>query len=157
MSWLKPHPPKKRTLMCGPLTPNVSLRYMASQMDSRVFSSAHTPVSPPGFSSRESMVFPSMTPAIRLSTVPSTTEVVLAVRAAGVVRVGARGHAELVGVVAAGVLPGYAVFVGLAGKTSLNVINAADFRRKTEQATEHLVAGEFVVGRQQRMSFGRTL
>ena len=40
------------------------------------------------------------------------------------------GHAELVGVVAAGVLHGDAVFVGLAGKAALNVVNAADVWRK---------------------------
>ena len=56
MSLSKPQPPKKRTLMCGPLTPKVSLRYMASKSEARVFSSAHTPVSPPGFSRRTSIV-----------------------------------------------------------------------------------------------------
>jgi hypothetical protein len=35
--------PKKRILICGPLVPKVSLRYMASQREARVFSSAHTP------------------------------------------------------------------------------------------------------------------
>ena len=61
------------------------------------------------------MVFPSMTPAKRrlngsVHLGVSTVEIVLTVRAAGVVRVGAAGHAELVGVVAAGVLHGNAVF-----------------------------------------------
>ena len=59
--------------MCGPLTPKVSLRYIASQSEARVFSSAHTPVSPPGFSRRTSMVPPMRTPAKRRSSVPSAS------------------------------------------------------------------------------------
>ena len=59
--------------MCGPLTPKVSLRYIASHSEARVFSSAHTPVSPPGFSRRTSMVPPISTPAKRRSTVPSAS------------------------------------------------------------------------------------
>src|SRR5207247_4137764 len=53
------------------LTPNVSLRYIASQIEARVFSSAHTPVRPPGFSRRTSIVPPARTPVKRCSTVPS--------------------------------------------------------------------------------------
>ena len=59
--------------MCGPLTPKVSLRYIASKIEARVFSSAHTPVSPPGFSSRTSMVPPMSTPAKRRSSDPSAS------------------------------------------------------------------------------------
>ncbi len=43
---MKSQPPKKRTLMRTPLVPNVSLRFIAAKMASRVFSSAHTPPSP---------------------------------------------------------------------------------------------------------------
>src|SRR5215469_16636954 len=66
-----PQPPKKRTLMSGPLTPKVSLRYMASQIEARVFSSAHVPVSPPGLSHRTSAPV-KLCPAIRVWMVPST-------------------------------------------------------------------------------------
>src|ERR1019366_9257163 len=58
-------------------------------------------------------------------------EVVLAVRTAGIVRIGAAGHAELVRVVATYVLHSDAVFVGLAGEAALNVIDAATGRRLT--------------------------
>ena len=76
-------------------------------------------------------------------------EVVLAVRAAGIVRVGAAGHAELVRVVAAGVLHRDAVLVCLAGVAARDVVDAADVGRKAEDCLEHLVARELVVGRQQ--------
>ena len=39
-------PPKKRTLIRGPVVAKVSLRRSAWKIDSRVFSSAHTPASP---------------------------------------------------------------------------------------------------------------
>ena len=64
-------PPKKRTLMCGPLTANVSLRCIASKMEARVFSSAHTPVSPPVPSVRASNIPPTSVPDMRASMVPS--------------------------------------------------------------------------------------
>src|SRR6516165_592296 len=41
------HPANIRTLMRTPDVPNVSLRLNAAKIDSRVFSSAHTPVRPP--------------------------------------------------------------------------------------------------------------
>ena len=72
-------------------------------------------------------------------------------------RVGATGHAELVGVVAAGVLHGDAIFQGLPGEAAVNVIDAAVVWRKTEQSTEHLIAGVFVSRRQQGMGFGLSL
>ena len=108
--------------MCGPLTPKVSLRYIASQSEARVFSSAHTPVSPPGFSRRTSIVPPDQDAGkAPVRAVPSAgrdhQEVVLTVRAAGVVRVGAARHTELVRVVAAGVLHGDAVFQRLAAQS----------------------------------------
>ena len=124
---LKPHPPKKRTLMRGPLTPKVSLRYIASQREARVFSSAHTPVSPPGFSRRTSMVPASKSPARRRRPSRrhsvSAEEIVLAVRTAGVVRVRAASHAKLVRVVAASILHGDAVFQGLTPETAVNAID----------------------------------
>ena len=64
----------------------------------------------------------------------ATEEIVLAVRTAGVVRVGATGHAELVRVVAARVLHGDAVFQRLAGDSCRDVIDAANVGRQTEQA-----------------------
>ena len=79
-------------------------------------------------------------------------EVVLAVRAAGVVRVGAAGHAELVRVVAADVLHGDAVLVRLARVAARDVVDAADVGRKAEECLEHLVARELVVRRKQRVS-----
>ena len=39
---------KKRTFIRGPLVPNTSLRRMAAKMASREFSSAQTPIRPPG-------------------------------------------------------------------------------------------------------------
>ena len=125
--------------MRGPVTPKVSLRYIASHIEARVFSSAHTPVSPPGFSSRTSIVPPISTPAKRRSTVPSASacsaeEVVLAVRAGGVVRVGAAGHAELVRVVAARVLHSDAVLQRLAHVAARDAVDAADVGRQAEEA-----------------------
>jgi hypothetical protein len=38
----KSHPPKKRTVMRGPVVAYVSRRFMASKIASRVFSLAHT-------------------------------------------------------------------------------------------------------------------
>ena len=116
--------------MCGPLTPKVSLRYIASQSEARVFSSAQTPGQSARISKRTSNRAKrhnsSHTPvdgSVDLSV--TAVEIVLAVGTAGVVRVGAAGHAELVRVVAAHVLHGDAVFQCLAGKASLNVIDAA--------------------------------
>ena len=43
-------PPKNRMRICGPLVAKVSLRCIASNSEARVFSSAHTPVRPAGFS-----------------------------------------------------------------------------------------------------------
>src|ERR1019366_3378707 len=74
----------------------------------------------------------------------TAVEIVLAVQAAGVVRIGAGSHAQFVRVVAAHVLHGDAVFQCLAGKASLNVIDPANGRWRTEQAGEELVAGELV-------------
>ena len=48
-------------------------------------------------------------------------------------RVGAARHTELVWVVAADVLHGDAVFQGLAREAAVNVIDAADVGRKTQQ------------------------
>ncbi len=44
-------PPKSRAWMRTPLVPNVSFRRIASNSESREFSSAQTPTSPPGFRS----------------------------------------------------------------------------------------------------------
>src|SRR5664280_2909871 len=63
----------------------------------------------------------------------TAVEIVLAVRAAGIVGVGAAGHAELVWVIAAYVLHSDSVFVGLAGEAALNMIDAATGRRLTQQ------------------------
>ena len=63
----------------------------------------------------------------------TAVEIVLAVWTAGVVRIGAARHAELVRVVAAHVLHGHAVFQRLAAEAALNVIDAATGRRQTEQ------------------------
>src|SRR5208283_1442007 len=68
--------------------------------------------------------------SVRLSV--STIEIILAVRAAGVVRVGATRHAELVRVVAARVLHCDAIFQGLPGEAAVNVVNAANIWWKTE-------------------------
>src|SRR5439155_18514977 len=83
----------------------------------------------------------------------TTIIVVLTVRTASIVRVGAAGHAELVRVVATHVLHGDAVFQRLAAKTAVNVIHSADIRRKTQQIAIKLITSELVVGRQQRMGF----
>src|SRR5664280_1657825 len=88
----------------------------------------------------------------------TAVEVILAVRTAGIVRVGAARHAELVRVVATYVLHGDAVFVGLPGEAALNVIDAATGRRLTQQTVlEELVTGELVIGREQGMSFRLSL
>ena len=58
--------------MCGPLVPNVSFFHIESNSDARVFSSAHTPVSPAGFSKRTSMPA-KMWPAMRSFRSPSFT------------------------------------------------------------------------------------
>ena len=60
-----------RSLMCGPLTAKVSLRFMPSNNAARVFSSAHTPVSPDVLSMRASNMPPTIVPAMRCSGVPS--------------------------------------------------------------------------------------
>src|SRR5262249_43562249 len=62
----------------------------------------------------------------------TAVEIVLAVRTAGVVRVGAAGHAELVRVVAAHVLHGQAVLQRLPAEAALNAIDPANRRRRTE-------------------------
>ena len=67
-------PPNMRTLMCGPLTPKVSLRAMASKMEARVFSSAQTPVNPEVLSVRASKNPPTRLPDMRVSIVPSVKE-----------------------------------------------------------------------------------
>jgi hypothetical protein len=74
-----------------------------------------------------------------------TVEIVLAVRAAAVVRIRAPGHAELVRVVAADVLHGDAVLVRLAPAAACDVVDAADVGRQTEDGLIELVAGELVV------------
>ena len=56
--------------MCGPLTAKVSLRCMALKIDSRVFSSAQTPVRPAVLMVRTSMP-PTRTPDMRRSMLPS--------------------------------------------------------------------------------------
>src|SRR3990172_7735636 len=68
------HPPNRRTLMCGPLTANVSLRFMPSKSDARVFSSAQTPVRPLVPSVRASNMPPTRVPDMRASIVPSVKE-----------------------------------------------------------------------------------
>src|SRR6516225_3419644 len=83
-------------------------------------------------------------------------EIVLTVGTTGVVRVGTSSHAELVGVVAADVLHGDAVFQGLPRETAGDVINAAIFWRKAQEAAENFIVGDLVGWREQRMSLGRT-
>ncbi len=78
-------------------------------------------------------------------------EVVLPVRAAGVVGVGPARHAELVRVVATHVLHGEAVLERLAREAAHDVVDAPDVGRKAEDGLIQLVAGELVVGRQQGM------
>ena len=63
----------------------------------------------------------------------ATEEIVVAVRAAGIVRVGAAGHAELIWVVTAHVLHGEAVFQRLAAIAALNLVNAANIRREAQK------------------------
>ena len=67
-------PPNSRTLMCGPETANVSLRFMPSKIAARVFSSAQTPVRPAVPSVRASKNPPTRLPAMRTSGVPSVNE-----------------------------------------------------------------------------------
>jgi hypothetical protein len=57
--------------MCGPVTAKVSLRCMPSNKATRVFSSAHTPVSPLVPSVRASNMPPTTVPDMRASIVPS--------------------------------------------------------------------------------------
>ena len=89
--------------MCGPLTPKISLRYIASQIEAQVFSSAHAPAGvfqthTHGAADEDAGGAP-LDAAVRVGV--KAVEIVLAVWAAGVVRVGAARHAEVVGVVAA--------------------------------------------------------
>jgi hypothetical protein len=60
--------------MWGPVTANVSLRFIASKIDARVFSSAQTPVRPPVPSVRASKIPPTRLPDIRTWAVPSVKE-----------------------------------------------------------------------------------
>ena len=99
------------------------------------------------------------TPAKRRSSVPSASackaeKVVLAIRAAGVVGIGAARHAKLVGVVSLGVLHREPVLQCLAGKAARDVIHPAHVGREAEDRLIHLVAGKLVVRRQQRMRLG---
>ena len=104
--------------MRTPLVPKVSLRCMAAKMDSRVFSSAHTPPRPavlirPIFSPT------SFFPLKRASGVASkrrmaTKIIALAVARCRVVRVAGTHNSHLVRVVPAAVLHGQAVLPGLA-------------------------------------------
>ena len=73
-------------------------------------------------------------------------EVVLAIRTPGVVGVGAARHAELVGVVAADVLQGEAVFERLASEASGDAIHASDPGPHAEEPGAELVTRKFVVG-----------
>ena len=76
-------------------------------------------------------------------------EVVLAIRHAGVVRVGRGAETELVWVEALGVLECEAVLQGLAGIAADDMGDAAF--RIAEQVREDLEVGELVIGREQRM------
>ena len=124
-----------------------------------MFSSAHTPVKPAGVfqthvhgaADEDAGKAPFDRP-VRVGV--KAVEIVLAVRAAGVVRVGAARHAELVGVVAADILHRDAVLQRLAGKAAGDVLHAAHVGREAEEGLIHLVAGELVVRRQQRMRLG---
>jgi hypothetical protein len=71
--------------------------------------------------------------------------VVLPVRAARVVRVGAARHAQLVRIVAADILHRDAVLQRLAGVAAHDVVHATHRGRKTEDGLIQLVAGELVV------------
>src|SRR5664280_2374060 len=70
----------------------------------------------------------------------TAVEIVLAVRTASIVRIGAAGHAELVRVVATYVLHSDSVFVSLAGEAALNVIDAATGRRLPQQTVLEAVS-----------------
>src|SRR5271165_6237882 len=76
----------------------------------------------------------------------TAVKIVVAVRTAGVVRVRAARHAELVRVVAADVLHGNAIFQGLAAIAALDVVDTAYVRSQTEKPGAKLVAGELVGG-----------
>ena len=107
-----------------------------------MFSSAQTPVSPPGIlqahikrAKRHHTGHAPVDGSVNLRV--TTVEIVLAVRTAGIVRIGAAGHAEFVRIVAAHVLHGDAVFQRLAAIAALNLIDPANCRRHTEQAGDN--------------------
>ena len=145
--------------MCGPLTAKVSLRCIASKIEARVFSSAHTPVRPAvpnaawvhagvdraGHAQLDRPVGRAM----------RAEEVVLTVGNDGVVRVRRGTEAELVRIEALGVLQREAILQRLPGVAADDVRNAA--RRIAQQERHDLEARELVVGRKQRMRFRRAL
>src|SRR5271165_6941556 len=65
----------------------------------------------------------------------TTVEVLMTVGAAGVVRVGTAGHAELVWIVAAHILHGYSVFQRLPAIAALDVIDTS-YVRSEEHTSE---------------------
>ena len=116
--------------MCGPLTAKVSLRCMASKIEARVFSSAHTPVRPAVLSVRASNIPADQRAGhARLDRAVSermaAEEVVLAIGDGGVVRVRRGAEAELVRIEALGVLHREAVLQRLPGVAADDVRNAA--------------------------------
>jgi hypothetical protein len=64
---VKSQPPKKRTLIIVPDVPNVSRRCIASKIDSRVFSPAHTPARPPELNSCTCLIWPAGCPSMPFS------------------------------------------------------------------------------------------
>src|SRR5208283_5204516 len=87
----------------------------------------------------------------------TAVEVVMAVRAAGIVRVGAACHTELVRVVSPHVLHGNAVFQCLAAVAALNLVDLPNSRAQSEQSRGQLVTGKFIIGRKQGVSFRLSL
>ena len=148
------HPPKKRTLMCGPLTRKGFLARHAVEDAKRACSPRPTRRSVRRcFRVRASNMPPTRCAGHARLDRPvgesvAAEKVVLAVGHGGVMRVGRGAEAELVRVEALGVLQCEAVFQRLPGIAANDMRNASG--RVAQQDRHDLEVGELVIGREQR-------